>query len=58
MIKEQLTVGLVVERRALTGPWGGVAWRPVAVFPVPPEVGALDAARRRCGGGALLCGCL
>lgn len=38
MIKEQLTVGLAVECRALTGPWGGVAWRPVAVFVAAPEV--------------------
>jgi Protein of unknown function (DUF3305) len=38
MIEEKLTVGLVVERRMLTGPWGGVAWRPVAVFPTPPDV--------------------
>jgi Protein of unknown function (DUF3305) len=38
MIEEQITVGLVVERRALTGQWGGVAWRPVTIFPQAPEV--------------------
>ena len=38
MIEERLTVGLVVERRELSGPWGGVTWRPVAIFPTPPDV--------------------
>lgn len=28
-----LDVALAVERRELSGPWGGVAWRPVAVLP-------------------------
>lgn len=32
-----MTVGLIVERHPLSGPWGGVAWRPVAVFPEPPD---------------------
>lgn len=38
MIEERLTVGLVVERREHSGPWGGVTWRPVAIFPTPPDV--------------------
>ena len=38
MIEEQLTVGLVLERRMLGGPWGGHAWRPVTLFAVAPEV--------------------
>ena len=38
MIEERLTVGLVVERRESYGPWGGVTWRPVAIFPTPPDV--------------------
>ena len=38
MIEERLTVGLVVERRELSGPWGGFTWRPVAIFPTPPDV--------------------
>ena len=38
MIEDILTVGLVVERRRLTGPWGGVAWTPVAILPAAPDV--------------------
>lgn len=38
MIEDQITVGLVVERRRLSGAWGGVAWRPVTIFPAAPEV--------------------
>ena len=38
MIEEQMMVGLVLERRELGGPWGGVAWRPIAVFASPPDV--------------------
>jgi Protein of unknown function (DUF3305) len=38
MIAEQMIVGLVLERRVLGGSWGGVAWRPVTIFPHPPEV--------------------
>lgn len=38
MIEERMTVGLVIERLMLGGQWGGFAWRPVAVFPTPPEV--------------------
>jgi hypothetical protein len=38
MIEEQLVVGLVVERRELTGQWGGVAWRPTAIFAEAPDV--------------------
>jgi Protein of unknown function (DUF3305) len=38
MIEEQMIVGLAVERRELTGEWGGHAWRPVAIFPQAPDV--------------------
>ena len=43
MIEEKLTVGLVVERRRLTGEWADAqaspfVWRPVSVFPVAPDV--------------------
>jgi hypothetical protein len=40
MIETKLTVGLVLERFALPGPWGGFQWRPAAVFPEPPETAA------------------
>jgi hypothetical protein len=38
MIEDQLSVGLVLERRELGGTWGGHAWRPVTIFPTAPEV--------------------
>lgn len=38
MIEAALSVGLVIERRALSGQWGGYAWRPLVVFPVAPDV--------------------
>ena len=38
MIEERLTIGLVVERRVLTGAWGGYAWAPVAILPPTPDV--------------------
>ncbi len=38
MIEAVLSVGLVVERRKLTGPWGGFAWRPVTIFATSPDV--------------------
>ena len=38
MIEDVLTVGLVVERRRLTGAWGGFAWAPVAILPAAPDV--------------------
>ncbi len=38
MIEECISVGLVLECRALSGPWGGHAWRPVTIFPSAPEV--------------------
>ena len=38
MIEEHLTIGLVVERRLLTGAWGGHAWTPVAILPPTPDV--------------------
>lgn len=38
MIEERLTIGLVLECRKLTGPWGGHAWAPVAILPAAPDV--------------------
>ena len=38
MIEEQMIVGLVLERRELTGQWGGVAWRPITIFADAPDV--------------------
>jgi hypothetical protein len=38
MIEEQMTVGLVLERRHLGGDWGGIAWRPITIFPHAPDV--------------------
>jgi hypothetical protein len=38
MIEEQMTVGLVLERRTLSGEWGGVGWRAVTVFAQAPDV--------------------
>ena len=38
MIEEQMIVGLVIERRELTGQWGGVAWRPITIFSDAPDV--------------------
>jgi hypothetical protein len=40
MAQEQMMVGLVVECRKLTGPWGDFAWTPILVFPTPPETPA------------------
>jgi Protein of unknown function (DUF3305) len=40
MIEQTLQVGLVLERRTLTGAWGGIAWRPSAIFPTAPDVAA------------------
>ena len=40
MIEAQLSIGLVVERRMLSGQWGGHAWRPVTVFAQAPDVAA------------------
>lgn len=40
VIAETLTVGLVIERRTLSGPWGGHAWRPVTLFEQAPDVAA------------------
>jgi Protein of unknown function (DUF3305) len=40
MIEEHMSVGLVVERRILSGQWGGHAWRPVTIFAVAPDVAA------------------
>jgi hypothetical protein len=38
MIEDQMTIGLVLERRTLTGQWGGVAWRPTTIFSEAPDV--------------------
>lgn len=43
MIEEAVVVGLVVERRQLESEWSAFngtpyAWRPVAIFPVAPDV--------------------
>jgi Protein of unknown function (DUF3305) len=38
MIEERITIGLVVERRQLTGAWGGIAWRPITIFSDAPDV--------------------
>jgi Protein of unknown function (DUF3305) len=38
MIEEQMTIGLVLERRELGGEWGGVAWRPITIFADAPDV--------------------
>ncbi len=43
MIEERLNVGLVVERRTLSGQWGGQAWRPATIFSVAPDVAAWTA---------------
>ena len=40
MIEEQIVIGLVLERRMLTGQWGGHAWRPVTIFATAPDVAA------------------
>lgn len=37
MIEQTLSVGVVLERLALTGEWGGYAWRPACIFPVAPD---------------------
>lgn len=38
MIEDQITIGLALECRDLGGKWGGIAWRPIAVFADVPEV--------------------
>lgn len=38
MIEEAIEVGLALERRISDGPWGGHAWRPLAVFEELPDV--------------------
>ncbi|PPD28189.1 MAG: molybdopterin-guanine dinucleotide biosynthesis protein A [Hyphomicrobium sp.] len=45
MIEERIMIGLVVERRRLESAWAEAhgttyAWRPAAVFAVPPDVAA------------------
>lgn len=40
MVEEKHTIGLVLERIMLDGPWGGFQWRPSAVFVTPPETNA------------------
>jgi hypothetical protein len=51
MIHEQMTVGVVVERRVSSSTWGEeVTWRPVAVLPGAPDVAPWT---RLGGGGAV-----
>jgi len=38
VIEEEIIVGIVVERRHLTGEWGGIAWRPITIFSDAPDV--------------------
>jgi len=38
MIVESMEIGLAVERRELSGPWGGHVWRPIAIFVSAPAV--------------------
>lgn len=38
MIEAEIVIGIVIERRRLTGEWGGIAWRPITIFPQPPDV--------------------
>lgn len=38
MIEDQIVVGLVLERRMLSGEWGGYAWRPATIFASAPDV--------------------
>ena len=38
MAREASEIGIVVERRQLSGPWGGHAWMPVAALPGVPDV--------------------
>jgi hypothetical protein len=40
MAQDHLTVGIVVAKRALKGPWATHAWLPVAVLPAAPEIAA------------------
>ena len=39
-MREHITIGGVVARRALKGPWASQAWLPVAVLPGAPELPA------------------
>jgi hypothetical protein len=39
-MREHITIGVVVARLALKGPWASQAWLPVAVLPAAPELPA------------------
>ena len=39
-MRDHITIGVVVARRALKGPWASQAWLPVAVLPAAPELPA------------------
>ena len=39
-MREHITIGVVVARRALKGPWASQAWLPVAVLPAAPDLAA------------------
>ena len=65
MIEEAVVIGLVVERRRIENAWAAhngtpYAWRPVAVFPVAPDVepwtplGGTDVASRYYAGPQLI----
>lgn len=38
MAKDHLTVGVVIARRQLVGPWADHAWLPVSVLPAAPDL--------------------
>lgn len=38
MAQDHVTVGVVVAKRTLKGPWASHAWLPVAVLPAAPEI--------------------
>jgi hypothetical protein len=38
MAQDHFTIGVVVAKRALKGPWADHAWLPVAVLPAAPDV--------------------
>ncbi len=37
---KRFSIGIVIAKVRLTGPWASHAWRPVSVLPAPPEVTA------------------
>ena len=55
-MRDHITIGVVVARRALKGPWASQAWLPVAVLPAAPDAAGRHAARPRRRRRDLLCG--